>query len=409
MNPLLQDLQLCFRNVVRQSRRSAMAMVAVTFGVVILLLAGGFIESNLHDMREATIASRLGHIQISRPGYFQMGQSDPFSYLLPQDSADRVAIEQLPGIKITGARMSFGGLISHGESTISFIGEGVEPDKEESLSSYLFIPKGKGLSLTEPKGIIMGLGLAANLGVDVGDTVVLMTSTRAGGINAVECRVRGLFSTVSKAYDDSALRLPISTARDLLRVSGSHVWVLLLDKTEDTQSVLSSLHSGFPEKSLEFVPWSDLADFYNKTAVLLRKQLGVIETIIAIIILLSIANTLMMSVVERTGEIGTAMAVGVTRAKIMRLFVLEGLLLGVGGCMVGLVLGSIAAYFISMIGIPMPPPPGMGHGFTAGILVTSGMLLNASFLAAGTTLLASLYPAWRASRMVIVDALRFNR
>jgi len=409
MNPLLQDLQLCFRNVARQSRRSAMAIVAVTFGVVILLLAGGFIESNLHDMREDTIASRLGHIQISRPGYFQMGQSEPFSYLLPQDSADRVAIEQLPGVKITGARMSFGGLISHGESTISFIGEGVEPDKEESLSSYLFIPNGKGLSLTEPKGIIMGLGLAANLGVDVGDTVILMTSTRAGGINAIECRVRGLFSTVSKAYDDSALRLPISTARDLLRVSGSHVWVLLLYKTEDTQSVLASLHSGFPEKSLEFVPWSDLADFYNKTAVLLRKQFGVIETIIAIIILLSIANTLMMSVVERTGEIGTAMAVGVTRAKIMRLFVLEGLLLGVGGCMVGLVLGSIAAYFISMIGIPMPPPPGMGHGFTAGILVTSGMLLNASFLATGTTLLASLYPAWRASRMVIVDALRFNR
>ena len=178
-----------------------------------------------------------------------------------------------------------------------------------------------------------------------------------------------MFSTVSKAYDDSALRLPISTARELLRVSGSHVWVLLLDKTEDTQSVLASLHSRFPEKSLEFVPWSDLADFYNKTAVLLRKQVGVIETIIAIIILLSIANTLMMNVVERTGEIGTAMALGVTRATIMRLFVLEGMLLGVGGCMVGLVLGSIAAYFISMIGIPMPPPPGMGRGFTSEILV----------------------------------------
>jgi len=409
MNPLLQDLQLSFRNVVRQSRRSAMAIVAVTCGVVILLLAGGFIESNLRDGRELTIGSRLGHIQIARPGYFEMGQSEPFAYLLPQDSEDRKAIEQFPGVKITGARLSFGGLVSHGESTISFIGEAVEPDKEDALSPTLFIPKGKGLSLTEPKGIIMGLGLAANLGVDVGDTVVLMANTRAGGINAVECRVLGLFSTVSKAYDDSALRLPISTARELLRVSGSHVWVVLLEKTEDTQSVLASLYSRFSGKSLEFVPWSDLADFYNKTAVLLRKQVGVIETVIAIIILLSIANTLMMNVVERTGEIGTVMAMGVTRAKIMRLFVLEGLLLGVGGCMVGLVLGIIAAYFISIIGIPMPPPPGMGHGFTARILVTGGMLLNASFLVVATTLLASLYPAWRASRMVIVDALRFNR
>ena len=119
-----------------------MAIVAVTFGVVILLLAGGFIESNLHDMREATIASRLGHIQISRPGYFQMGQSEPFAYLLPQDSEDRMAIEQLPGVKITGARMSFGGLISHGESTISFIGEGVEPDKEDVTIELPFHPQG---------------------------------------------------------------------------------------------------------------------------------------------------------------------------------------------------------------------------------------------------------------------------
>ena len=120
-----------------------MAIVAVTFGVVILLLAGGFIESNLRDVREnSRSASRLGHIQIARPGYFQIGQSEPFAYLLPQDSEDRMAIEQLPGVKITGARMSFGGLISHGESTISFIGEAVEPDKEDALSTYLVHPQG---------------------------------------------------------------------------------------------------------------------------------------------------------------------------------------------------------------------------------------------------------------------------
>jgi putative ABC transport system permease protein len=93
----------------------------------------------------------------------------------------------------------------------------------------------------------------------------------------------------------------------------------------------------------------------------------------------------------------------------MRLFVLEGMLLGVGGCALGLVVGSIAAYFISMIGIPMPPPPGMARGYISEILLTSGLLLSASLLTTGTTLLASLYPAWRASRMVIVDALRFNR
>jgi len=409
VNPLVQELFLAFRNVVRQRRRSSIAVAAVAFGITTLLLAGGFIEWNLMGMRETTIGSRLGHIQVARPGYFQIGQSEPFAYLLPQNSADREAIEKLPGVRLSGARMSFGGLISHGESTLSFIGEGVEPEKEATLSSTLLIARGSGLSGAEPKGIIMGLGLAANLGVDVGDRVVLLANTRAGGINAVECTVLGLFSTVSKAYDDSALQMPIATARELLRVSGSHVWVLLLEKTEDTQAVLASLRSSLADRSLEFVPWSDLADFYNKTVVLFRKQVGVIEVIIGMIIVLSIANTLMMNVVERTGEIGTAMAVGVKRAKIMRLFLLEGLLLGIVGGALGLVLGSIAAAIISMIGIPMPPPPGMARGYTAEILVNASLLLNAALLAAGTTLLASLYPAWKASRMIIVDALRFNR
>ena len=409
MKLLFQDLDLALRNVVRKRRRSGLAIVAVAFGVVALLLSSGFIESTLVGMRESTIGSRLGHIQVSRIGYFRVGQSEPFAYLLPQDSEVRTMIERLPEVKIAGARISFGGLISDGESALSFIGEGVEPAKEELLSRALIIPQGKGLSDTEPNGIIVGVGLAASLGVGVGDQVILMANTRGGAVNAVECRIVGLFSTVSKAYDDAAVRVPISMAHDLLRVSGAHVWVLLLDKTERTPAVLDFLRGKFPDRSLEFVAWSDFADFYNKTVTLFRRQVGVIEVIISIIIVLSISNTLLMNVVERTGEIGTAMAVGVARGKILRLFLIEGLVLGIVGGAVGLTLGSGAAYVISTIGIPMPPPPGMAHGYTVEVLVNATLLMNAFLLAAGTTLLASLYPAWKASKMSIVDALRFNR
>jgi putative ABC transport system permease protein len=195
----------------------------------------------------------------------------------------------------------------------------------------------------------------------------------------------------------------------LLRVTGSQLWVLLLEKTEDTQTVVDSLRSTYAGRGLEFVPWTDLADFYNKTVVLFRKQVGVIEVIIGMIIILTIANSMMMNIAERTGEIGTAMAVGVTRAIIMRQFLLEGLLLGIIGGVVGLVVGGIAAYVISMIGIPMPPPPGMARGYIAEILLSAKLLLNAFLLAIVTALLASIYPAWRASRLQIVDALRFNR
>lgn len=409
MTSILVDFSLALRNIVRQSRRSAIAIAAIGFGVVALLLAGGFIEWIFWAMREDTIQSRLGHIQITRPGYHDAGLSDPFAYLLPARSPELAGIEATPGVKVVAPRLSFSGLVSIGESTVSFVGEGVDPAKEKSLSRAVIVTQGEGLATSDPKGIVMGQGLASNLGVRIGDTVVLLANTPSGGINAAEGRVRGFFSTITKSYDDSALRVPIPMARELLKVNGSHAWITLLDRTDHTDAVLASLRSRYPDKKLEFVPWTQLADFYNKTVVLFSRQVGVVKLIIGIIIVLSISNTMIMSVMERTGEIGTSMALGVRRFQIMRLFLSEGVLLGVAGGGLGLIVGYVLALVISAIGIPMPPPPGMARGFTGAIRITGGLAFDAFLLSVGTTLLASVYPAWKASRMVIVDALRFNR
>jgi putative ABC transport system permease protein len=134
-----------------------------------------------------------------------------------------------------------------------------------------------------------------------------------------------------------------------------------------------------------------------------------VRIIIALIILLSISNTMTTSVMERIGEIGTSMALGVKRTGVMRLFLSEGVLLGCFGGFLGLLVGLALATVISAVGIPMPPPPGMAHGYTGQILVTWDIALHSFALAVGTTLAASILPAWNASRMEIVNALRHNR
>ena len=134
-----------------------------------------------------------------------------------------------------------------------------------------------------------------------------------------------------------------------------------------------------------------------------------VRLIIALIIILSISNILIMSVLERTGEIGTLMAIGLKRRKILQLFVSEGLMLGIIGGLFGVAVGTALAIVISAVGIPMPPPPGMETGYTGEILVTWPLVVGTLLLAVLTTLLGSLYPAWKASSMKIVDALRHNR
>ena len=409
MRLLWLNFNLAFRNITRQKRRSGIAVGAVTFGIAALILANGFIEWIFLDFREATIKSHLGHLQIVRPGYHEAGKADPFAFLLPDTMPELETLTESQRIKTVAPRISFSGLISHGESTLSFIGDGVSAQEQEAFGDALQISAGRNLSADDPLDIIVGEGLARNLGINVGDKVVLLATTASRGTNAVEVNIRGLFSTVTKSYDDAALRMPIETARQLLRTKGSHVWVVLLNETAQTDTMLAELRTRLKKDDLEIVPWYALADFYNKTVTLFTKQIHGIRMIIALIILLSITNTMTMSVMERIGEIGTSMALGVTRVGIMRLFLSEGALIGCLGGMLGLLLGLLFAHIISGIGIPMPPPPGMARGYTGEILVTPDIALESLALAVGTTLAASIYPAWRASRMQIVEALRHNK
>jgi putative ABC transport system permease protein len=406
---LNQTLLLAFRNVARQRRRTALAISSVIFGVAALMLTSGFIEWNLWFGRESTIHSQLGHIRVHKPRFLEEGLADPFAYLLPDDRQQIQKIESMPHVVTLAPRLSFNGLISRGDATISFIGEGVDPEREVLLSRSVTTVQGEALSATDATGIVLGQGLAANLGVKPGDKVVLVVNTATGGVNAVDATVRGLFATITKAYDDSALRIPIALARRLLKVEGAHSYALLLDKTENTDAGVAQLRSEFKGAGLEFVPWHELADFYKKTSELFSRQIGVVRMIIAAIIVLSISNSMVMGVLERTGEIGTSMALGYRRKAVLALFLCEGFLLGLIGGLVGLVTSFFAAEAISAVGIPMPPPPGMAFGYTAGIMLTWPMAAQALMLAVGTTLAASAYPAWKAARLEIVDALRKHR
>jgi len=210
-------------------------------------------------------------------------------------------------------------------------------------------------------------------------------------------------------HDLQTLERILRTAEELLRVAGAHKWVVLLTSTAATAETAAGMRSQLDEKRFEVLPWYELADFYNKTVELFSKQVSVMKLIIAIIIVLSISNTQTMSVLERTSEIGTSMALGVTRVQTLRRFLLESLVIGLIGGLIGLFLGMLLAKVISIVGIPMPPPPGMARGFTGQIRVSWGLAADAFALALVTTLVAGVYPAWKASRMMIVDALRQAR
>jgi putative ABC transport system permease protein len=406
---LRAEITFAARNLVRRPRRTGVSISAVAGGIVALLLASGFIEWIFHDMREQTIHAQLGHIQVTRPGWHANGRADPLSFLLPGAGKEIDSVAALPGVTAVAPRFYFSGLVSHEDTTVSFVGEGVDPRKEAAFAGGFAILTGSQLADGDARGALLGAGLASNLGVKTGDTIAAVVNRRSGGINAVELTVRGTFSTISKAYDDTALRMPLETAEKLAGVHGAQAWVVLLADTDATGAAVAELRRRLPSKDFEVTPWYALADFYNKTVALFSRQIDVVRAVIAAIIVLSITNTMTMTVVERTGEIGTAMALGTRRRRVLAQFLVEGALLGALGGAVGIILGVVIATVVSAIGIPMPAPPGMAHGYVAAIDITPVMTAAALALAVATTLIASAWPAWKASRLVIVDALRRQR
>ena len=409
MRSAIGPLVMALRNVLRRRRRTAIVAGAIAFGVAALILAGAFIEWIFWATREGTIQAGLGHIHVAREGFHQGGSADLDKFRLPEESPALQELKRDRQVRTVAPRVSFSGLVSKGDTTISFLGEGGDPAAESNFGEASVITAGQALAADAPREIIVGYGLAENLGATVGDTLVLLTNLPGGGVNAVEARVRGLFATVSKAYDDTVIRAPRELANELTRSSGAHKWIVVLKDTTETTEVLGELQSRLAGKGLELKPWYELADFYIKTRDLLSRQMDVMFAIIGVIIVLTISNSMMMSVMERTAEIGTAMALGTRRAGVLTQYLAEGALLGVVGGVFGAVVGVTLAAIISWIGIPMPPPPGQAREFTAEMIVTVPLVLQSLALAAITALVAAVYPAWKASRVPIVDALRAGR
>ncbi|HEX8873634.1 MAG TPA: FtsX-like permease family protein, partial [Nitrosospira sp.] len=177
---------------------------------------------------------------------------------------------------------------------------------------------------------------------------------------------------------------------------------------DDTGSVAAWLNGRLGTSGLEIKTWVELNDFYEKVVEMYESQFGVLQLIILVMVLLSVANSVNMSIFERTGEFGTMMALGNRSSHIVQLILAESILLGMIGAGLGLVVGLSLAFAISAVGIPMPPPPNADIGYTAHIQIIPSVLLTSCAVGIVATVLAAILPARHVAHTPVVEALRQN-
>jgi putative ABC transport system permease protein len=214
-----------------------------------------------------------------------------------------------------------------------------------------------------------------------------------------------------KDVDDHTIKMNLASAQKILGISDEvHSLLVILDDTRNTDSVKETLDARLRAEgfSLESITWEEQGRFYRHAKALLDKIYHVIAAIISVVIFFSIANTVNMSLFERIQEFGTMMAIGNRRSVIFTTILFETAFLGVIGAIIGILIGCGVAAFVSYIGIEMPPPPQGGGSYYAMIALTPGLLIITFGVALVSTMLSSILPSYRVSRMRIVEALGYE-
>jgi putative ABC transport system permease protein len=400
---------LALRNTLRNTRRSLITVVSIAVGCAAMVLFAGFITFTFEGLRETTIRTQLGHVQIYAEGYTEKRVSDPASVMLRDPAGLVAALADIEGVQVVTERLSLSGIGGTGNATLSMQVIGIDPAREVDFADFEITVEGRNMEPGDEDVGVIGEELQAGLNAEIGDWVTVLTTSLDGVINTFDFRLVGVVRTGAKAWDTVYVKVPIGLTRQVLETDAAERLIVLLEDTAQLPQAEAEVRRVLAEQGggYELKLWYELAEFYEAVVALYSGMFRVFAAIVAIVVMFSVANTMTMAVFERQGEMGALRAIGAPRLKLVQMVLIEGTLIGLFGAIAGLALAALIAWGVALTGgIPMPPPPSMSEGYQAFFQITSQTVLQALLLGTLAAALSSLYPAIVASRTNIVEALQ---
>lgn len=402
-------VRLAARNLRRHGRRTLLTGSIVVVGFVAVTMTAGFVSQTFTALRTATIRGTGGHLRLLDPK--AAGKTDDEASVILLDDWEGLAALLRKDARVAQAmpKLSFFGLVVKGDKSAAYLGTGTIPALESgaSLASDTVV---SGAFFSNPDGddVMLGSGLARSIGAKTGDLVTVMTTTPDGGLNAIDASVVAVLSYPIKEIDDRLLFLPYRPAARLLKVEGrANTVTVLLKDGGDLDAVARDVSSDLAAAGRPVVvkTWLETAAFYKQVKLLYVAIFLFMGLVLSTVVILATANTMTMSVFERTREIGTLLAIGMERGQIRTLFLLEGVLIGVAGSAVGAAASFVLRLALNRSGIMLPPPPGGTHGNPLHVdFIPLAYGLGFAVMSL-TLLIAAWWPARRASRLNPVEAL----
>jgi putative ABC transport system permease protein len=403
--------KIALRNVTRNTRRSLITGAMVAIGVAAILFCQAYIDGLNHLIEDDVVEAANGAIQVQRKGYGASSDLAPLDINFPSTGKILDIVKAHPEVKAVAPRIQFTGLLSNGETSTMMMGLALDPEAEA-----LVCPKGPGAKTDRHHGqtlknrsqetVVLGQQLASGLNLKEGQTVTLLTQTLAGAMDAVDVTIAGTWDYRDPWQAKHMVVVPIETAQRLLhmqeRVTAIAISLKDLSALDRVRDELEKSLAG-SDPPVEVHTWGELVPYYRDVMKLQDSVLKVVIVIVFILVLAGVINTMLMSVFERTREVGTLMSIGFRRRRILTLFLLESSLLGAVSAVIGGIVGTGLVLWAGHVGLPFHVP-GVGVVMNRPVFNTGFLFLSVvgTLVAAG---LGGLYPAYRASRLRPVEAL----
>jgi putative ABC transport system permease protein len=405
--------KIAIRNLLRYRRRTLLTASLITIGVVFVLIfisvSGSFKAMMIGQITDSII----GHLQVHRRGYVASIENLPLNMNLPSNAMKKVeaALGSLGEVESASPRIKFGGMFSNFAETTNIRLNGVYPEREFKTVPLLPSRISEGKAAIEKGEILIPVLLARGMGVKVGDAIVIVATNKDGSVNGKQFKVTGLMESATGPGGRDGY-VHIEDAAELLRMTEMEISEIAVrlkdfDKLVPVTDRLDALLAGEVNKAgkpvFEVHNWEKLSPFYN-IARMIDLMTFFIKLMLIAIVLISIMNVMIMAVYERIREIGTIAAIGTPPRKILSMFLIEGLCLGVLGAISGGVLGVVILWGINTAKFAFD------FGQQKGIILSASLqpadLWAVSAIVILVSVIASLQPALRASRMEPIDALR---
>ncbi len=397
-------LKFAIQNTLRNRRRSLVTVSIAALGTAAILLAGGF-ALNTYQALAQSAARTTGHLILGTPAHFTQDEDAPLQHGLENVAQLRTQLLADPAVRQVLPKVEFTGLISNGDKSTIMLAAGVDPDGEFAVKGpFLTMTAGSVLlSGSKEAEIMLGEGLARSLKATPGSSLTLLASTTEGAMNAMDVRVKGIFSTGVPDIDKRLVYTDIVTAQKLLVTERVSSLGIFLDRMESTEPVHQRLAAQFPQSTVQ--TWMDQAFFYKSVRDLYNRIFGALGMIIGVIVVFVVTNAMAMAIIERTREIGTLRAMGTLPGQLLRTLALEGMVLGGLGALTGAVLSLSIALMLYVVPVTMPAPPGRSVGYPLNIAIDATMYIATVAVMVLLTMLASSWVARKTVHMPVVDAL----